>query len=132
MPKANYICRGQILVKREARNTDSFLPLTPIAFEILLAVADEPRHGYDIMVAIERRTGGRMSPNPGTLYRALDRLARERLLEISENRAGSAGEVKKIFRLSRLGRVVVAAEAERLADQVGAARRLLGKARGAS
>ena len=54
---------------------DAFLPLTTVSFEILLALADGPRHGYDVMVAIEERTSGRISLNPGTLYRALDRLA---------------------------------------------------------
>ena len=50
------------------QSPDSFLPLTPVAFEILLALADGERHGYDVMIEIERRTGGGISPNPGTLY----------------------------------------------------------------
>ena len=57
---------------------DTFLPLTPVAFEILLALAEDPRHGYDIMLEIERRTAGRVSLNPGTLYRALDRRSARR------------------------------------------------------
>ena len=65
---------------RLSKDPESFLPLTPVEFEILLALADGERHGYDVMVEIERRTGGRISPNPGTLYRALDRLVQEGLL----------------------------------------------------
>jgi DNA-binding PadR family transcriptional regulator len=103
---------------------DAFLPLTPIAFEILLALAPGERHGYDVMIAIERRTGGRVSPNPGTLYRAVDRLVRERLVDATE-RADARGERRRFFRLSRLGAEVAAAETARLADQVSAARRLL-------
>ena len=99
---------------------DRFLPLTTVAFEILLALADSPRHGYDVMVAIEERTGGRISLNPGTLYRALDRLLLEGLLEAAEKRVGPAE--RRVFRLSRLGARVAAAEAARLADQVSAAR----------
>ena len=114
------------------RSSDSFLPLTPIAFEILLAVADEERHGYDIMVSIEGRTDGKMSPNPGTLYRAIDRLVGEGLLGVVERRLTLHGEKRKLFRLSKLGRSVATAEAERLADQLGAARRLLKKSRGTS
>jgi DNA-binding PadR family transcriptional regulator len=107
----------------------SFLPLTPIAFEILVALGDGERHGYDVMLAIEARTGGRLSPNPGTLYRAIDRLVREGLLEADERRVGR-GESRRFFRLSRLGTRVADAEVARLADQVHAARgtRLLGRA----
>src|SRR5690606_19313239 len=63
---------------------DRFLPLTPMAFEILRAVAEGARHGYDVMLEIERRTDGRLRPNPGTLYRALDRLVRQGLLRTTE------------------------------------------------
>src|SRR5918994_6659006 len=98
----------------------SFLPLTAVAFEILLALADGERHGYDVMLEIERRTGGRVSLNPGTLYRALDRLAAQGLLESVRQREG--GEPRRVFRLSRLGAAVAAAEAARLDDQVRAAR----------
>lgn len=102
-------------------NPDAHLPLTPVAFEILLAVADGPRHGYDVLLGVERRTEGRMSPNPGTLYRALDRLVRQGLLE-TEQVDGVGREPKRFFRLSTLGSRVAEAEARRLADQVGAAR----------
>jgi DNA-binding PadR family transcriptional regulator len=102
---------------------EGFLPLTPIAFEILLALAGGPRHGYDVMLAIERRTSGALAPNPGTLYRALDRLVGESLLEATEVEA-AAGEPRRLFALTRLGARVAAAEAARLADQVGAARAL--------
>jgi DNA-binding PadR family transcriptional regulator len=99
---------------------DAFLPLTTVSFEILLALAEGPRHGYDVMVAIETRTNGRISLNPGTLYRALDRLADQGLLESGERRVGT--NHRRVFRLSRLGSRIAAAEARRLADQVSAAR----------
>lgn len=107
----------------------SFLPLTEVAFEILLALADGERHGYDVMLEIERRTGGRVSLNPGTLYRALDRLVTQGLLDTEVQRPAGAGESRRVFRLSRLGAAVAAAEAARLDDQVRAARasRLLKK-----
>ncbi|HLT27674.1 MAG TPA: PadR family transcriptional regulator [Zeimonas sp.] len=111
---------------------EAFLPLTPVAFEILLAVAAGPRHGYDIMLEIERRTGGRVSLNPGTLYRALDRLASEGLLDATLQPAGKgAGDRRRVFAISRLGASVAQAEADRLADQLRAARavRLAGKSR---
>jgi DNA-binding PadR family transcriptional regulator len=108
------------MTKRFNAPPESFLPLTPVAFEILLAVAEGARHGYDVMSEIERRSGGRISPNPGTLYRALDRLVQEGLLSSAVRLQG--GESRRLFSLSPLGRAVAAAEAARLSDQVLAAR----------
>jgi DNA-binding PadR family transcriptional regulator len=110
------------MTNRLSESPESFLPLTPIAFEILLAVAEGERHGYDIMVEIERRTAGRISPNPGTLYRAVDRLVQEGLLTSAIRSADS--DSRRVFSLSPLGRAVAAAEAARLSDQVLAARSL--------
>ena len=110
------------MTKGLSESPESFLPLTPVAFEILLALAEGARHGYDVMIEIERRTGGRISPNPGTLYRAIDRLVQEGLLASAVR--SSDGESRRLFSLSRLGREVAAAEAARLSDQVHAARSL--------
>ncbi len=110
------------MTKRLRNSPESFLPLTPVAFEILLALADGARHGYDVMVEVERRTGGRVSPNPGTLYRALDRLVQEGLLTTAVRSA--EGESRRLFSLSPFGRDVAGAEAARLSDQVLAARSL--------
>jgi DNA-binding PadR family transcriptional regulator len=118
------------MTNRLRESPESFLPLTPVAFEILLALAEGGRHGYEVMTEIERRSGGRISPNPGTLYRALDRLMHEGLLT-STIRSVEA-ESRRIFSLTPLGRAVAAAEASRLADQVVAAQGLrLFKRRGA-
>jgi len=108
------------MTKRVAKSPESFLPLTPVAFEILLALAESERHGYEVMTEIERRSGGAISPNPGTLYRALDRLVQEGLLTFAVRSVD--GESRRVFSLSPLGRAVAAAEAARLSDQVLAAR----------
>jgi len=108
------------MTKRSGKSPESFLPLTPVAFEILLALAEGERHGYEVMTEIERRSGGRISPNPGTLYRALDRLVQEGLLASAVRPVD--GESRRVFALSPLGRSVAAAEAARLSDQVLAAR----------
>ena len=110
------------MTKRLSGSPESFLPLTPVAFEILLALADGERHGYDVMIEIERRTRGRISPNPGTLYRALDRLVQEGLLTSAVRAV--ADDSRRVFSLSPLGKAVAAAEAARLSDQVMAARSL--------
>ena len=75
-----------------AKNTtppdvERFLPVTPVAFEILLAVAEQDRHGYAILQDIEASTDGRMRLNPGTLYRAIGRLVDSALLEELEERS---------------------------------------------
>ena len=110
------------MTKRLTQSPESFLPLTPVAFEILLALAEGERHGYDVMIEIERRSSGRISPNPGTLYRALDRLVQEGLLTSALRSVD--GESRRVFSHSALGRDVAAAEAARLSDQVLAARSL--------
>jgi len=106
-------------------NVDRFLPLTPVVFEIALALAAGERHGYEIMQDVERRTDGRIVLHPGTLYRALGRLLEQGLIEELDERpaAGRDDERRRYYRLSPLGRAVARAEVERLAGQVSAARR---------
>ena len=54
--------------------------LTPVEFHILLALAEEARHGYGIKLDVERRTDGRISLGSGTLYVAIQRLEKEGLV----------------------------------------------------
>ena len=111
---------------------DDFLPLTPVAFEILLSLTGGERHGYAIMREVEGRTEGRMSLHAGTLYRALARLVESDLLEeLPEGAVEDGDERRRYYRLTALGRAVARAEARRLEKQVGAARvqGLLGEAR---
>lgn len=98
----------------------SFLPLTALALEILLAVAAEPRHGYDVLLEVEKRSQGRISPNPGTLYRAVHRLVVSGLVKASSQMV--EGERRKVFAITALGDAVLAAETERLHELVKAAR----------
>ena len=60
---------------------ETYLPLTPVAFEVLLALADGARHGYSILQEVEARSGGAVSLHAGTLYRALARLLEQQLIE---------------------------------------------------
>ena len=62
------------------------LPLTPVAFNVLLALADEERHGYGIILEVEERTGGGVRVGPGTLYGALKRLREGGMIEESDER----------------------------------------------
>ncbi len=103
---------------------DQYLPLTPVAFEILLAVAEEERHGYAIMQDIEDATDGAMQLNPGTLYRAIGRLVEAGLLvELDAREAPDQEDARRrYYAPTGLGKRVAEAEARRLAAQVAAAR----------
>lgn len=112
---------------------EAFLPLTSVAFEILLALADGDRHGYSILQEIESRTGGVVSLHAGTLYRALARLLEGQLIEELDARPERSqdDERRRYYRLTARGIAVARAEAARLEGQVSAARarRLLKGAR---
>jgi DNA-binding PadR family transcriptional regulator len=58
-----------------------FLPLTPAAFNILLALADGEKHGYAIMQTIALRTAGEMRMGPGTLYGLIKRMLADGWIE---------------------------------------------------
>lgn len=102
---------------------EDHLPLTPLAFEILLALAPGERHGYAIMQAVEERAGGSVSLHAGTLYRALARLVDAGLLEeLDEAPEPDTDARRRYYRLTGLGERVARAEATRLESQVGSAR----------
>ncbi|HQZ39247.1 MAG TPA: PadR family transcriptional regulator [Vicinamibacterales bacterium] len=102
---------------------DTFLPLTPVSFEILIALADGEQHGYRIMQDVNARTDGRVVLHAGTLYRALARLLEQDLIEeLGERPTGESDERRRYYRLSPRGRAVAVAEAERLAGQLATAR----------
>ena len=111
---------------------ETFLPLTAVAFEILLALADGDLHGYSIMREVSDRSGGTVTLHPGTLYRALARLLESGLIEELEERPDPAVDDgrRRYYRLTDRGIAVARAEADRMASQLAAARsRRLLKAR---
>jgi DNA-binding PadR family transcriptional regulator len=103
---------------------EAFLPLTPVAFEILLALADGEQHGYSIMREVERRSAGAVLLHPGTLYRALARLLEQGLIQELDERPepDRDDERRRYYQLTPSGIAVARAEAERLAGQLAAAR----------
>jgi DNA-binding PadR family transcriptional regulator len=103
------------------RDASPFLPLTPAAFHILLALADGPKHGYLILKDVEERTGGEVRLSTGTLYGLIKRfLDDELILELAAEDDGQ--DRRRPYRLTPLGRDVAAAEAARLQKLVTAAR----------
>jgi DNA-binding PadR family transcriptional regulator len=101
---------------------ETFLPLTPVAFEILLALADGEQHGYRIMQEVNARSGGAVTLHAGTLYRALARLLEQALIEEIAERPTEDDERRRYYRLTDRGIAVARAEATRLAGQLAAAR----------
>jgi len=103
---------------------DTFIPLSPVVFDILLALSDDERHGYGIMQEVSRRSDGATRLRPGSLYRALARLVQEGLVEESDERPAPDldDERRRYYRLTPLGQKVAAAEARRLAGLLRAAR----------
>ena len=108
------------------------LPLTPPVFHILLALADEERHGYGIMQDVARQTNDALQLGPGTLYGCLKRMLAAGLVEESDERLDEEHEDvrRRYYRMTALGRKTVRAEAGRLAGAVSAANARLGLAGG--
>jgi DNA-binding PadR family transcriptional regulator len=103
------------------RPAGASLPLTPLVFEVLLALADGDLHGYAILQAVAQRLGGLLPLRTGTLYRVLARLLDEGLI-VELAPATIDGERRRRYRLTATGRAHLRAESERLASQVDAAR----------
>jgi DNA-binding PadR family transcriptional regulator len=103
---------------------DDFLPLTPAIHHILLALADGERHGYGIMLEIERLTRGATRMGPGTLYGTLKRLAAARLVTEAGERpdVDLDDERRRYYRITRLGTRVLEAESARVSRLLRAAR----------
>ncbi len=100
------------------------LPLTPAVFHIMLALADGECHGYGIMLEVEKLSQGSMRLGPGTLYRSIQRMLIDGLIEERKDDGESAedDERRRYYRLTKFGLNVAKAEAQRLATLVKAAR----------
>jgi len=100
--------------------TESFLPLKPHWFHVLLSLADQEQHGYGIMQEVLERTGGKVRLWPATLYGTLKRLMDADLIAESSARprADLDDARRRYYRLTSLGRRVLAAESARLEDLV--------------
>ena len=103
------------------RDPSPFLPLTPAAFHVLLALADGPKHGYLILKDVEERTAGEVRLSTGTLYGLIKRfLDDELIVELSPS--VNDDDRRRPYKLTPLGRDVAAGEAARLERLVSAAR----------
>jgi DNA-binding PadR family transcriptional regulator len=111
-------------MKDKSVNPESLLPLPPATFHILLALADQDRHGYAIMNEVAHRTNGDLKLSAGTLYRSIQRMLEQGL--ITEPRRRPAPELdderRRYYRITTFGIAVARAETQRLAQLVRIAR----------
>ena len=104
----------------------ALLPLSPLNYQILLALADGERHGYRILQDIQASSAnsqGIYHVGPGALYRAIKQLLALRLIAPADERPDPAldDERRRYYRLTARGRRVAQLEAVRLAQLVRAA-----------
>ena len=107
-----------------APEPSAFLPLPLATFHILLAVAEDDRHGYGIIQDVAARTDGALRLSAGTLYRSIQRMLEDGLIVETATRPDPEDddERRRYYRITRLGAAVARAEAARLADLVRFAR----------
>ena len=100
------------------------LPLPPVTFHILLALADEDRHGYAIIQDVAVRTGGELKLSAGTLYRSIQRMLEQGLIVETRDRPAPEDddERRRYYRITAFGVEVARAEARRLSQLVKFAR----------
>jgi DNA-binding PadR family transcriptional regulator len=103
-------------------------PLTPAVFALLLALLEGDRHGYALMADVEEITDGLIRLGPGTLYRSLQRMRVDGLIEELDDEPTEPvpdrrSERRRSYRITQDGRRAAAAEAQRLAVFVRAARK---------
>jgi DNA-binding PadR family transcriptional regulator len=86
-----------------------------VDFHIMLALADEERHGYAIMVHVEELTDGELRMGPGTLYTSIERLLAAGMISESGERPDPEmdDQRRQYYRLTKTGAKVLAAEIRR-------------------
>jgi DNA-binding PadR family transcriptional regulator len=105
-------------------NPGTFLPLSPAALHILLALAGGELHGYGIMLEASRQSDGQYKLGPGTLYDNLRKLMAQVMVEESRKQVSGDDPRRRYYRLTGLGRRVLAAEVARLEGVLRQARSL--------
>jgi DNA-binding PadR family transcriptional regulator len=101
--------------------------LSPPMFQVMVALADDDRHGYAIMKEVETRTDGATRLTASTLYGIIKRLLADRLIVETTARVATPADDprRRYYRLTSLGRRVALAEAERMERSAAIARSVL-------
>jgi DNA-binding PadR family transcriptional regulator len=92
------------------------LPLPQAVFQILVALADQDRHGYAIMQDVAERTSGALKLSPGTLYGSIKRMLEAGVIVEIDTRPSpdEDDERRRYYRITHFGREVAQAESDRL------------------
>jgi DNA-binding PadR family transcriptional regulator len=108
----------------EQTELEEILPLPEAALHILMALAEDDRHGYAIIQDVAARTRGEVKLGPGTLYRSIQRMLEQGLIEETRERPAPEldDERRRNTRITPLGKAAARAEARRLAGLVRLAR----------
>ena len=106
------------------KQPESFIPLTPAVFHIMLALADGEKHGYAIMQEVEAISHDQIKMGPGTLYGSIKRMIANGLIEETLERPDPDldDQRRRYYRLTGLGSAVLNEEANRLASLLKRAR----------
>ncbi|MGE0553207.1 MAG: PadR family transcriptional regulator [Gemmatimonadales bacterium] len=103
---------------------DRILPLKPVVFHILLALAEEPSHGYGVIQTVRRQSEGWIPLPTGAFYRHLRRLIDDGwVATVSGPRGEDDPRRGTYYALTTLGREVLRADWRRMADLVAATKR---------
>ena len=102
---------------------EDLLPLSIPVFQLLISLSDRDLHGYALIGDIRQRTNGEVDLSTSTLYGAIKRMMRDRLIQKSDIRPApeSDDERRRYYRVTDLGREAAHCEArriERLAELV--------------
>ena len=107
---------------------DRLLPLSPVAFHVLVSLAEGPRHGYGIAQEVEELSDGRIVMGPGTLYGSLQRLSKAELITEAANPGedGLHADRRRYYRITPLGSAALRAESAHLLRAANLAQERLG------
>lgn len=103
---------------------DKPLPMTPAAFQVLLALAAGETHGYAVMQDASEVSDGQVRLGPGTLYRTLQRLLADGLVTEAEATDPDAPHDarRRYYAITEAGLQAARGEARRLDRLVTTAR----------
>ena len=89
-----------------------------------MALAEEDRHGYAILQDVAARTRGEVRLGAGTLYRSIQRMLEQGLIEETRERPAPEqdDERRRYYRITPFGTAVARSEARRLQELVKLAR----------
>jgi DNA-binding PadR family transcriptional regulator len=99
---------------------ESLLPLPEATLHILMSLSEEDRHGYAVIQDVLARTRGEVRLSPGTLYRSIQRMLEQGLIEEKRERPAPEedDERRRYYRITPFGTAVARAEARRLSELV--------------